>query len=387
MKTGLQSDILSRINDKKGAFDMNITGETGTPARVIFGIVGSGWRSEFFLRIAKALPERFAVCGLVTRSAENGAEIERIWGVKTYRTVDELLKASVPGFMVVSVRGSVTADVIIDLAGKGIPVLTETPPAYDLDKLIQLNRLAKGAKVEAAEQYHLHPMHSARIGIARSGLLGEVSEAQVSFSHGYHAVSLMRRLLGIGFENATINAFQYDSAVIAGPDRKGPPEQERTVNPKHEFALLDFGGKLGVHDFIRDQHRSWIRSQRIIVRGEKGEIFNSAIKYLKDFRTPVEFDLIRKNAGEEGNMEGYCLKGIIAGEEWIYVNQFSPAGLSDDEIAVATCLVKMDEYVRGGQSFYSLAEASQDAYLALMMEKAMSSGEKVVTETQPWATI
>lgn len=355
------------------------------PDRIIFGIIGSGWRSEFFLRIAKALPERFAVCGLVTRSAEKGTEIERIWGVKTYRAIDDLLKVSSPGFMVVSVPGSVNADVILDLANRGIPVLTETPPAYDLDKLIQLNNLAKGAKVQVAEQYHLHPMHSARISIARSGLLGEVSEAQVSFSQGYHAVSLMRKLLGVGFENATINAFQYETAVIAGPDRKGPPEKEKVVNPKHEFALIDFAGKLGVHDFIRDQHRSWIRSQRIIARGEKGEIFNSAIKYLKDFKTPVEFDLIRKNAGEEGNMEGYCLKGIIAGDEWIYVNQFNPAGFSDDEIAVATCLVKMDAYVNGGQSFYSLAEASQDAYLALMMDKAMGSGEKVVTETQPWA--
>jgi predicted dehydrogenase len=369
---------------------MNIAGSTGIPAKVVFGIVGTGWRSEFFLRIAKALPERFAVCGLVTRSAEKGAEIEKSRNVKTYSNIDGLLKASsnagtYPGFVVVSVPASAAADVILDLVGREMPVLTETPPAYDLEKLIQLNKLAKGAKVEVAEQYHLHPVHSARIRIARSGLLGEISEAQVSFSHGYHAVSLMRKLLGIGFENATINAFQYETTVIAGPDRKGPPEQEKIVMPKHEFALFDFGGKLGVHDFIRDQHRSWIRSQRIVVRGDKGEIFNSTIKYLKDFRTPVEFDLIRKNAGEEGNVEGYYLKGIIAGEEWIYVNQFSPVGLSDDEIAVAACLVKMDEYVNGGQSFYSLAEASQDAYLALMMDKAMCSGGKVMTETQPWA--
>lgn len=85
------------------------------------------------------------------------------------------------------------------------------------------------------------------------------------------------------------------------------------------------------------------------------------------------------------NMEGYCLKGILAGGSWIYVNQFNPVGLSDDEIAVATCLIKMDGYVNDGQSFYSLAEASQDAYLALMMDKAMNSGDKVVTQTQPWA--
>jgi len=361
---------------------------------IVFGIVGSGWRSEFFLRIARAMPDRFAVSGLVTRSAEKGAEIEKTWGIRTFRTIDDLLNAgssgaahagTATGFLVISVPGSVACDVILEAAGKGIPVLSETPPAYDMDKLLMLNERARGAKVQVAEQYHLHPAHSARIKIARSGLLGEVTEAQVSFSHGYHAMSLMRKLLGIGYENAVINAYRYPSPVIAGPDRKGPPESERLTAPMHEFALLDFNGKLGVYDFIRDQHRSWIRTQRIIARGTRGEIYDSAIKYLKDFRTPLEFGLIRKNAGEEGNMEGYYLKGIMAGDEWIFVNPYAPASLSDDEIAVATCLVKMDEYVRGGPEFYSLAEASQDAYLAMMADKAMDMGARFVTQTQPWA--
>lgn len=368
------------------------------PDRIVFGIIGSGWRSEFYLRIAKALPERFEICGVVTRSPEKGALVEKGWGVKTYRSLDELLdgtsgprlpsgtgSGNPPHFMVVSVSGGAACDVILEAAGKGIPVLTETPPAYDMDKLAELNRRAAGAVVQVAEQYHLHPTHSARIRIARSGVLGEISEAQVSFSHGYHAMSLMRRLLGITYENAVINAFQYNSPVMAGPDRKGPPVEERLVSPRHEFALLDFGGRLGVYDFIRDQHRSWVRSQRIIVRGDKGEIFNSTVKYLKDFQTPIEYELIRKNAGEEGNMEGYCLKGILAEGKWIYRNPFMPAGFSDDEIAVAECLVRMEEHVKGGPGFYSLAEASQDAYLALMIDQAMATGETVRTTTQLWA--
>ena len=32
-----------------------------------FGIIGGGWRSEFYLRIARALPERFHVDGMLVR--------------------------------------------------------------------------------------------------------------------------------------------------------------------------------------------------------------------------------------------------------------------------------------------------------------------------------
>jgi len=62
-----------------------------------------------------------------------------------------------------------------------------------------------------------------------------------------------------------------------------------------------------------------------------------------------------------------------------------PARLSDDEIAVASCLAGMDAYVDGGPDMYSLAEASQDHYLNLMIERAIASAEPVTTTRQPWA--
>jgi hypothetical protein len=148
---------------------------------------------------------------------------------------------------------------------------------------------------------------------------------------------------------------------------------------------FDFGGKYGVYDFTDDQYFSWIRAKRLLVRGCKGEITDRSVRYLKDFQTPIEYDLKRVNLGEYGNLEGFALKGILAGEEWIYQNPFMPGKLSDDEIGVAACLEKMYQYTQTGQDFYSLAEGSQDHYLSLMMGEAVRTGEKIKTESQPWA--
>jgi len=266
-----------------------------------------------------------------------------------------------------------------------VPALAETPPAPDLEGLIAVNRLTKqGAKIQVAEQYAFQPLHAARLAIARSGRLGRVTQAQVSAAHGYHGISLIRKLLGITDENACIKACRFTSPIVAGPGRDGPPAEESIASSTQVIAFLNFGDRLGVYDFTGDQYFSWIRSPRVLVRGERGEINNDTVRYLEDFRTPVTLKLLRQNAGEAGNLEGYYHKGILAGAEWVYRNPFIPARLTDDEIAVATCLKKMACYAEGGPEFYPLAEGSQDHYLAMMIDRAVASGETVSTTAQPW---
>jgi hypothetical protein len=361
-------------------------GASHAGTRVVFGIVGSGWRTEFFLRVARELPERFSASGVVTRTEATGLPIEKRFGVKTFRTTDDLLNAGKIDFAVVSVPWEIAPTRTRELVGKGVAVLSETPPAPDLPSLIELNKLTGlGAKIQVAEQFHLHPLHAARIAIANSGKLGEIHQVQVSVCHGYHGMSLMRRLLGIGYENATVTAVLVSTPLIDGPTREGGPHEEKLIDSKQVIAFLDFGGKYGIYDFTGDQYFSWVRAKRLLVRGSKGEITDMSVRYLKDFQTPVEFELKRQNNGEYGNLDGFGLKGILAGEEWIYRNTFAPGRMTDDEIAVATCMERMHRYVKEGVDFYSLAEASKDHYLSLMIDEVSRTGGKTRTETQPWA--
>jgi len=353
--------------------------------KVSFGLYGSGWRSEFFLRVAKALPERFEVAGVITRNNDKAEQFNRAFGVKCYKTADKLLASTKPMFMVVSVTASANVDVSLDLLNRDIPVLLETPPATDIESLVHFhNILPAGAKIQIAEQYPFQPMHTARLRFLQTGKLGAIQHAQISYTHGYHAIALIRRYLGVGFENAEITATKFPVSVVGGYTREGEPGQETILNKTQTIAVLNFNGKTGLLNFETDQHRSWVRSAIIQVKGERGELFNHKIKYLHDFKTPIESEFVRKDLGMEDNFEGFDLKGVIGDGQWLYRNPYQGSRLADDEIAVATCLDNMAKYVRGGEPFYGLDEASQDLYLSMLVDRAAACGGVIRSERQLW---
>lgn len=351
-----------------------------------FGVIGTGWRTRFFDKLARVRPDLFTLVGIVTRDVARAAAETPAYHAPLLASLDELL-ALKPLFVVTSVPWSVNPGMLHMLADKGIPALSETPPAPDLDGMIGLwRRVEQGAKIAVAEQYHLQPQHAARIAYARSGALGTVTQAQVSVAHGYHGVSLIRRLLDIGSDSVTITATKFTSPILKSPDRHGAPDAEQVVSSEQALAWLHFeGGKLGVFDFTSDQYFSYIRGQRICVRGERGEMTDHQAVILQDQATPVRIPFVRHETGAHGNLEGHYLKGIQAGERWIYHNPVAPADLSDEEIAVGAQLLKMADYADGGACFYPLAEGCQDRYLDMCIWQAVDSGSPVQTTRQPWA--
>jgi predicted dehydrogenase len=100
-----------------------------TPKATPYAIIGNGWRSSVFIRMAYLMPERFELVGVVTRRAEAGAVLERDWGVETYRTIDDLLDAERPDFVVLSVPWPATPQLTRQLVQAKVRVLAETPPA------------------------------------------------------------------------------------------------------------------------------------------------------------------------------------------------------------------------------------------------------------------
>jgi len=350
-------------------------------------LIGGGWRAAYFLRIARELPDHFRIPAAVARDPGKGAALEQQWGILTYRTQEEMLDHH-QGDYVVMVRRGDTMDAIFDLAERQIPILLETPPAGTPEALDRLNALPlEKARIQVAEQYHRLPLIAAQIAVAASGRIGRVNQVQLSVAHGYHGVSMIRRMMGWKAEPLTIDARQFSTRVARGPGRDGLPSESILDEVAQTFAFLDDGERFALYDFEpRSQYAGWLRAPRVLIRGEKGEIDWNCVRFLRDHRWPIELPFVRQDTGQNVSiMENMGLRGISLGEELVYQPPFPSARLNDDEQAVADCMQRMGTFVRQGTPFYSLAEASHDTYLAAMIEQSLNSGTPNRTELKAWS--
>ncbi len=339
---------------------------------VLFAVVGSGWRAEFFFRVAAARPDRFEIPGVLVR---RDSEVDRVaseYGLAA-ATDPEYLDALAPDFVVVATSPAANADVCEQLTRRGHAVLLETPAGVDDAQFDRLDALAAtGARVQVAEQYQFQPLLAARLAIIRSGRLGPITSARISVAHEYHGVALLRAALGVGIGEFLVQGHVHHSSITRGPDRAGPPGVDELVGSTEIVATIDFDGRLGVYDWTDDQYFSWIRALRFVVRGERGEIDGNTVRYLDDAGEPIEQTLHRWDTGLVGNLEAPGHRGYLLGDEWVYRNSFPATRWSDDEIAVGTVLDRMAEYVAHGTDFYPLAEGVHDARVAAAIRTAIS---------------
>ena len=352
---------------------------------VTIGVVGASWRAEYFLRIARDLPERFAVARVLVRSDESAERVRREWGVAATTSMAEFLTAAAYDYVVVSTPWAVAPEITAQLAAAGIPVLTETPPAPDLPGLVALYEKLGSAPVQVAEQYQYQPHHSARLSVARSGLLGEVQRARVSVAHGYHGISLVRLALGVGFEPVAITAHTAVERMVTGRGRAGWSPTLEQVDAVTTTAHLDFGRATAEFDFNGEQYFSPIRSRQLIIAGSHGELVNDDVAWLAGPGEPRRERLYREATGIDGDLEGSYLRRILLRDTVHFENRFAPARLNDDELAVAEVMHRMAVFVQTGDPFYSLADASHDHYLGMLVDEAAESGQTLHSGEVPWA--
>jgi predicted dehydrogenase len=290
--------------------------------------------------------------------------------------------------VVSSVSWGANPGVIQAAVAAGLPVLAETPPAPDAAGLRAL-WAAVGATglVQIAEQYLMYPGHAARLELVRRGVVGTPTSVQVSSTHLYHAVSMIRGLLGVGGGPATVDAREF-VAPLADPLTKTGWTGDDTPRPAATtIATIDFGGgAMGLYDFTDNQWHNQLRSRRLVVRGSTGEIVDDEVVRLAGERTILRSPIVRRQIGYDLDLDGYDTDHISFEGHVLFRNEFTGLRLADEDVALATLLTRMAAWCRDeGAPPYPLAKGCQDHLLGLAIGNSVAAGRPVVTAVEPWA--
>ena len=139
------------------------------PAR--FGVVGTGWRAQFYLRLARLLPTEREVVGIVGHTPDAVELAATRWDLPAYPSLEDLVASRRPDFIVSAAPWAVTPVVTQAAVAVEIPILCETPPAPDLEGLRSLwQSVGASGLVQVAEQYPLMPSHASRLALVRRGV-------------------------------------------------------------------------------------------------------------------------------------------------------------------------------------------------------------------------
>lgn len=348
-------------------------------------LIGCGWRSQIYRRAIANRPEDFELTGILMRSSERAKEIEMQTGIRSTGCFETAMSWK-PDFAILCISKPATKEWLFRLMEHGVPVLCETPPGINVEELNEVWRenVRLNGKIQVAEQYFLQPYYSAVQNIINSGLLGDVLSVNMSAIHGYHAMSIFRKFLGIGFENCTIKGQRYHFPVTKTRDRAGWHETGEILTPIRDRADMVFdNGKVAFFDFDDDQYFSPIRSRRWNIQGTRGEIQNDTVCYLNEHNRPFTEKMYREDDGIN-NIDGWSHMYISFKGQRIYENPFPGLRINDDEIAVTDLLIGMKRYVETGEDIYSLRDGLQDAYLDFMRIEAVTTGKTITTENQSW---
>ena len=349
-----------------------------------FIIIGSGWRSLYYVRIAKAMPDILRLDAMYCRTQEKADKMAEEFGIHTTTSIEECVGYK-PDFAVVAVNKTSICDVSIEWMDRGITVLSETPAALDMESLKKLYRYHMSddktdKKQVVAEQYREYPYNKARINLVNSGVLGDISCLNISIAHEYHGFSLIRAYLGIKpDENYTVSGKIYEFPTTQTLTRYDKFTDGRIAPKKRCVAVFEFeSGKVAWYDFDSEQYRSPIRKNMIKVQGVRGELINNELYYLDENNVGrketivTDINKVMTGNGNPNLAQVNEIKKIAFGDKILYEPVWGLRGLSEDETAIATLMCKTAEYSRG-QALppYSLENALADAYASILLDEAV----------------
>lgn len=350
-----------------------------------FIIVGSGWRSLFYVKIAKRFPELFELKYMLCRTQDKADKMASEHGIAATAS-EKLCALSKPDFVVIAVtKGSLFAETK-KWSDRGFPILSETPVGVSVEELKAIwDMVQKGARIQVAEQYHRYPLIAAGLKAIEGGKLGKPHAVTLSAAHDYHGISLIRHMLQpknpMELKLKYICGSQYVFPVTETNSRTGAITDGSVKDRVRTVMTLQFAhGKTAFYDFDKVQYHSFIRARHLNVQGRNGEWNDTILRYVDGNHLPIT-----EKVTYYLNPKYACLETQELREQSKEWSPFVCMDDAQDEYAIATMLLDMREYITQGVEIYPLAEALEDTYIWLLFQEAVRyPNQKLLPENMPW---
>lgn len=199
----------------------------------------------------------------------------------------------------------------------------------------------------------------------------------------------------------SVQAVAHEFATVETLNRYECFTDGRVKNKKRVLAVFEFeDGKTALYDFDSEQYRSPIRNNYIKVQGLRGELKDNKIYFLDENFCEREADIVSysrlvNTASDNPNLKTFneiekiVLEQKKADDKVLYEAAFGLCGLSEDETAIAQMMERAAVYSYADKDDcenyeMELSCALQDAYMGILLNKAVESGKKVRSESKIW---
>ena len=322
---------------------------------VDFVLFGTGWRAEFYMRIADASPG-FKLNAIYTRSEERRREIEKR-GFKVFTSIEETLSEDHDLAVIASGNEGLTA--LLEKLRDREVIACETSFLKLADK--ELDYISTNIYGYALEQYWHTPLY-ASIKEALP-LIGAIDSVYLSALHNHHAASIARYIFRDEKIKDIRTLSETNAKCIKTGSRAGIERGNEIQEYKRKITQIEYeSGRIFINDFSSNQYHSAIIPSRIEIRGVKGIITERGVTYVQEngYATTLPFVFHR---GSDKINEPMTLSHVTLGERTVFTNPFYPSLMNDDEIAIASMLKEIKE----GKSTYNIKEAIEDAKLGKLL--------------------
>jgi len=223
------------------------------------------------------------------------------------------------------------------------------------------------------------PLHAARLAAVQAGLVGRVGQVHVSSTQLYHAVSLLRRFLGVGLEGRwygrTASSLRWStpSTVAAGP-----ATSSRTMPRRRSRRSTSARDAAGCTTSATTRPATCSGPGACSCAAATASCPTRPSSASSDATTITHSSFSRRQTGHDLDQNGYATDHIALGDQVYWRNPWPGQRWTDDELAIAELLTRMAAWVHGeGPDPYPLVEACADQLLALAITESAETDRAV----------